>query len=598
MFEKLQLKIKNKKLIYALMVIFVIGISLVQYYTIEVGYRRDINAIIMMKPMHQVSGLIITLTLNAILILIIKNIKASLMVSSTAFSVFAVINHYVTILHGTPFNILMVKNLKTAADVLTNYKIEIDVQVVYVLVLFALQLAVILVMFGKTKVKRIITLPVTVVMVCLLVVFYGIKGSVIPRDATSWSWDAAIAEYGYTSCFVSNCVQSMNVPVKPAEYDEQAVENYVNSFINKEEGTNTPDIILILNESFYDLNQITDINTDVDYLSYINSLENSVTGYAVVPNAGGGTNRSEYELLTSNSLATNTNITPFNDLDIAGTNSVVSYLEAKGYSTLGTHPYTSANYMRNSAYPGIGFDYVYFDTDFTDTDYYYNRHYVTDESVYKNMLRWYEEMPQGPRFMYMLTIQNHAAYTHDEPEHDIVHTQNDYGEKTEEINEYLTSMYVSDRAFETLVEYYKDSDRDVIICMVGDHAPAFAKNYIDENYSAQEAEIRIRSTPYVIWSNNIDLTETDSSKYERISLNYLTPVVMELAGMDLSGYYEYLTELRNDIPVITNFGVFVTKDGKTYSYEEDSEYKESVDLYFDLCYANMKNREFMKEYAN
>ena len=211
MLEKLQLKIKNEKLIYALMVIFIVGISLVQYYTIEVGYRRDINAIIMVNPVYQLSGVIITLTFNAILLMIVKRIKVSLLISSTAFTIFAVINHYVTILHGTPFNILMVKNLKTAADVLTNYKIEIDIQVIYVLVLFALQLAVILVMFGKTKIKRIISLSVTVAMICLLFLFYGIKSAVIPRDATSWSWDAAIAEYGYTSCFVSNLVQRQNM---------------------------------------------------------------------------------------------------------------------------------------------------------------------------------------------------------------------------------------------------------------------------------------------------------------------------------------------------------------------------------------------------
>ena len=55
------------------------------------------------------------------------------------------------------------------------------------------------------------------------------------------------------------------------------------SFVEK-----TPDIILILNESFYDLSLITEIEVDVPYLENISSMENTIKGYAVIVIGGSG----------------------------------------------------------------------------------------------------------------------------------------------------------------------------------------------------------------------------------------------------------------------------------------------------------------------
>lgn len=63
----------------------------------------------------------------------------------------------------------------------------------------------------------------------------------------------------------------------------------------------------------------------------IHQMENLIQGQVVVPVAGGGTNKSEYELLTSNSMELmNTSSTdPFNILKLKNANSVVSILKQK-----------------------------------------------------------------------------------------------------------------------------------------------------------------------------------------------------------------------------------------------------------------------------
>ena len=96
---------------------------------------------------------------------------------------------------------------------------------------------------------------------------------------------------------------------------------------------------------------------DTPYLEYFHSLaEQASTGYALVPDVGGGTNRSEFELLTGNSMDLLPGITPFSTLSMEGQPSVVSYLESLGYTTLAAHPALPANYRRGTAWPALGFD--------------------------------------------------------------------------------------------------------------------------------------------------------------------------------------------------------------------------------------------------
>jgi hypothetical protein len=86
---------------------------------------------------------------------------------------------------------------------------------------------------------------------------------------------------------------------QPEEYQPEVIEA-----INKNRNTYNvlekyPDIILILNESFFDLSVYNNIQTDLDYLADFYSVEGATYGYAIAPYIGGGTNDSEFELLTS-----------------------------------------------------------------------------------------------------------------------------------------------------------------------------------------------------------------------------------------------------------------------------------------------------------
>lgn len=357
--------------------------------------------------------------------------------------------------------------------------------------------------------------------------------------------------------------------------------------------------MLILNETFFDLNQVADIQTDVPYLAGISGLDNLLSGYALSPNAGGGTNNSEYELLSSNSLYLMPGITPFVALDLTDAKTVSSHMGALGYRTSAAHSGASSNYSRSYAYPALQFQNVRFIQDFQDLTTYEQRAYATDESVYKNLIRWYEEDPKDqPRFHYLLTIQNHGDYDVLPQESDTVHVQNDFGYYTEIINEYLTQIKQSDEAFVELTRYFSQVDRPVIVCMVSDHAPTFAKEIASKSLSEQERNLVTRKVPLLIWAN-YPLEQQDLGT---MSMNYVVPTLLDIAGVQLSPYYSYLLQLKEQVPILTSYGDYYDAQGNRYTYDTDTgaPYEEAVDNYFYLEYENLKkerNQAFFQPYG-
>ena len=116
-------------------------------------------------------------------------------------------------------------------------------------------------------------------------------------------------------------------------------------------------------------------------------------------------------------------------------------------------------------------------------------------------------MPEDqPRFVFLVSIQSHGDYDMNPPEEDIVHAATDYGEYDSIMDEYLSNIYMTDRAFGELTEYlteqYEKTGRKVIVAMAGDHAPSFVDHVADHTFTDENnLQILERSTPYLIWAN-------------------------------------------------------------------------------------------------
>ena len=120
----------------------------------------------------------------------------------------------------------------------------------------------------------------------------------------------------------------------------------------------TPNVIVIMNESFSDLSVVGDIETNVPYMPYIDSIQDeTIQGNAYVSTIGTGTSNTEYEFLTGNTMA----FLP------AGSNayqlyvkeqqpSLVSTLMSQGFSANAFHPYFESSWNRPQVYEDMGFE--------------------------------------------------------------------------------------------------------------------------------------------------------------------------------------------------------------------------------------------------
>lgn len=534
-------------------------------------------------------------------------------ISGTVFTLLAIVNYYTRDLHGTALMPQDIMNIGTAAAVMGSYTLRITETVITIVALFLPVLVIAVAQhflaYGRGKAPKISWnrrfarwAGCFVGIFAILYVGYFAPFAIKPKQTYGWAWQLTYYKYGYLAGTIESAGLLMNPIVEPDNYSDAAAdeaaakaENYTSQVTAASE-QEYPDIVLILSESFYDFDLVTDLQTDVEVMPVTKNLENSIYGHTVSPQVGGGTNSSEYEMLTSNSLMLMPSITPFNWLNLYGADSIVSYLEDLGYATMAAHPYTNLNYRRNSAWLALGFEQVYFEDSFPTKEYYGNRPYQTDSATYKDLEAMYEAMPEDqPRFTFLVSIQSHGDYDMNDPELDLVHAATDYGEYDSVMDEYLSCMYLTDQAFGELTDYftqvYEETGRKVIVAMAGDHAPSFVDHVADKTIAAEnDLQILERSTPFIIWANypleNAGETN-EKDPLNRMDLCMFAPTVAEQAGLPLTDYYKYLLAMQDDVTVMTAGNDYMDASGVTHVYGENETNDDWVHGYFALEYNNI-----------
>lgn len=531
-------------------------------------------------------------------------------ISGVLFTIVALVNYYIRDLHGSALMPQDIMNLGTAAEVMGSYTLKISDTVVTIAlcVLPVLGISVVQWFLNKNgprraswKARGVRVAACAAAIFCVMYFGYFGPNPIKPKATYGWAWQETYYKYGYLAGTVEATTLMSDPIVQPENYSDQAAQDAAalvqGTYATAETAQEYPDIVLILSESFYDFDLVTDLQADAEIMPVTKNLENAVYGHTVSPHVGGGTNNSEYEMLSSNSMTLMPSITPFNWLNLYGANSLVSYTKSLGYTTMAAHPYTNSNYRRDSAWRALGFDETYFQDDFPTKEYYGNRPYQTDSASYKDFETLYEAMPADqPRFAFLVSIQSHGDYDMNDASLDTVHAATDYGEYDELMDEYLSCMQKSDAAVAELMEYftnlYEETGRKVVVALAGDHAPSFVDHVADKSIAPQnELQILERSTPFFIWANypleNTELAVSDTDPLNRMDMVMLAPTIAQQAGLPLSTFYQYLLEMKDVTPVITGANDYMTPDGHTAEFGTNPELDQWVYGYLNLEYNNV-----------
>lgn len=517
---------------------------------------------------------------NLILLGISHSARTALCVSEAFFLLLGIANYFVILFRGYGIVFMDLYAVKTAMNVAGNYHYEISFTFV----------AAVIGGFGLIAGARIflprrkhpychakyMLLSLSAVACSLLFLLWINMDVVFFRGVSSLSWDHKIGmrENGYLLYFAANAGK---VEVsEPAGYSLERVKEILEPYCSQEEpagkGQKKPNLIMIMNESFSDLNVLGTVRTNEPVMPFYQSLEgNVVKGYAHSSVYGGYTANSEFEFLTGATKAYLPGNPYLQYLDGKIPN-LVTNLKEQGYEDIvAMHPYHPSGYNRNRVYPLLGFDRCLFLDDFPQKKMV--RGYVGDEENYEKIEELYEKRKQGTPFcVFNVTMQNHNPYDDKDykPDHAIEVTNFPVTTSTEQ---YLSLMRESDSALEQLIHYFENVEEPTLILLFGDHQPHLSDDFYyrlmgkrPDFFTPQEVMDK-HLVPYMLWANyDISSVETE----EKMSLNYLSKMMLEAAGLRTTAYDRFLMDVQSKLPSVSASGYY-DKKGELHQYEEEQE---------------------------
>lgn len=520
---------------------------------------------------------LIVLILAVILYRIIFNIGIVMCITNILFLVLGIVNHYYFEFRSEPFEAVNLLAAGTAMEVITGYHFVVTRTMWFVLATEVVLLIIIFAELVKSKIKM------SVFPRCILeaaVLWGGVYIALNMPVLQYFEISSTSKESGYLYSFAGYCKETFSSS-EPDGYDERIVEEILEAYESSKTGEegNKPDIIVIMNESFSDLPSLYEFETNEDIMPFIHSLsDNTVKGNLLVSVYGGFTVNSEYEFLTGNSMAFfKSGSLPLVQYVRNGQQSIAKALKSQGYDVMGYHSYWPQGYERYRVYPLMGLDKFYSLESALPYDEKI-RIYLSDKSDYENVIYLYEksreENEDAPVFVFNVTMQNHGGYGNGENGFEAKIMPTDTDKQYPSVNEYLSLIRESDKAFEELVNYFQQADRDVVILMFGDHQPgiereafySIAKNVLYTENAPAEIKQKKYFTDFLIWAN-FDIEEQDDLL---ISTNYLRPLLLQTANCEISSYDRFLLELMEEYPAINAFGYF-DKEGMWHGLEEASE---------------------------
>lgn len=329
-------------------------------------------------------------------------------------------------------------------------------------------------------------------------------------------------------------------------------------------------LIVVMNESFADLTIFEGLEASEDPTPFLHSMEeNTVRGWMYSPVTGGGTASVEFEYLTGFSTVFQPPHTVAYQLYAEeGMPSLAALAGSVGYDSTAFHPYKSSGWNRPIVYEDMRFDHQLYEEDVTDP--YLVRRYVSDQSDYEMLYSITDQAEGDPAFIFNVTMQNHSSYAQGWKNLEktvALSTEQRTADTTAE--QYLALMRASDDALRDLIAHYEQSPEPTMIVFFGDHQPPLKNAFYEQLYGkpldqrTTEEVLKQYATPFFLWTN-YDIPEREDVV---LSPNYLGVLTAKAAGLPLTGFMSFLSQLYEELPVITPVGL-ITGDGQTVKREE------------------------------
>ena len=311
------------------------------------------------------------------------------------------------------------------------------------------------------------------------------------------------------------------------------------------EAEGRPDIIVLQSESFFDPARLQGIESDQVLPEFRRVAAMSRHGDLWVPTYGGGTIRTEFEVLTGIAMRYFPEVQyPYFRLTATALPSLPSVLAAHGYRTVAMHPHERDFWNRAAAFTNLGFDEFDADEQFGDAPR--SGWYISDEALVDHMLQKLDDA-KGPLFLFAISMENHGPYE-GFPNADAQRIAAQpvpagaEGAGAERLRGYLYHLNGADHSLGRLADALRKRARRTLLLFYGDHLPAlpllYQKAGFDDGAKGPEQPV-----PWLLFDS---AHEQMPASAEATSSFYLPALLLAQAGIDDHGYFNALESARRD----------------------------------------------------
>ena len=358
-----------------------------------------------------------------------------------------------------------------------------------------------------------------------------------------WDIPASYKCNGLTYSTVESCLKYIRT--KPSDYSQSKIAEIKEkvdkaaSNDNRKLNKNKPNVLFVQLEAFMDPETIKDVKYSEDPIPNFRKLTKLYTsGMADVPTTGGGTVRTEFEVMTGNNIdyLTPGEIPYSTILKSKYYNSIATTLSSQGYETHAIHNFQGNFYGRNNAYEKLGFG------DFTSKEYMSGyelneRNWIKDKILTKYIKRALDST-EGSDLVYTVTVQGHSSYPTDAENYDFpIKVSGSLDQEIlNQLYYYVNQIKGTDDFIGDLVNMVDKMDEDTIILFYSDHMPNL-KLFTDDNFYLDKFK-----APYAFYAN-YDIEKYDIDKIESYELSSL---MLKEAGLKYGPMERFNTYMKDD----------------------------------------------------
>ena len=539
------------------------------------GSFEDVITLIKEKPGVVLANYLLILMLTSIFFLV----KRKYMVYFISFMVIlgvAITTFFLMKVRGIPLTFSDLYSIGEAMEIADKYINKTMIIIAVICLAFLIAVAVFLYKLDcDTKRFKLINF------VLIFIVSIGFFSTVKSQQAKNimqfkrWDIPASYKCNGLTYSTVESCVKYIRK--KPNDYSQAKIQE-IKDKVDKAEASDNrtlnnkkPNILFVQLEAFMDPTEVKGIKYSEDPIPNFRKLTQTFThGMASAPTTGGGTVRTEFEVMTGNNIDYLTpGEIPYNTiLKSKYYNSVATTLKSEGYKAHAVHNFQGNFYGRNNAYAKLGFD------DFTSKEYMSNyelneREWVKDVILTKYIEKALDSTKDSD-LVYTVSVQGHSSYPTDAENYDFpIKVSGTLDQKVlNQMYYYVNQIKGTDDFIGELVDMVNKRDEDTIILFYSDHMPKL-KIFEDDDFYLDKYK-----APFAFYAN-FDIEKYDIDEIESYELSSL---MFKEAGLKYGPMERFNTYMKDD-PEFSKMQDLIEYDvlfGKSYYINDDEKAKKNT----------------------